>query len=441
MNKSEMPLLKSVVECSEKFEDTVILHINHCMENSFYLNRQLKEMFFDVIFVAVPYNNRIVPETENYTSYYAQKSKEIYTLKRNGKNLEYRNCDFIHAVYGLISLALENEFLKYANQGKKIIIIEDGGYHYNIITKIAERHPIFKTSIVGAVEQTTAGTKNSFKQNNLFYPVLSVARSLYKTQIESYFVAGRVIDELKRMMHNIGRFIDFHSILLIGYGIVGRSIAMNLASSHNDIHVYDTDRDICMTANNDGFSVWKSPFIFCENMIVIGSTGSSSFTSEMLCSFLKGNTKRIYLASASSKQVEFENIFNLLEKCQKIVCEEASTYIFPNGKEIVLFAEGYPLNFYDELTDSLTFDMIDPVFSEILMLVLFLKDKHKTLSNQTFLLGNNHVLNSFVPEKDIICKWLKLNGLNINVETFNLHPLGDKLKKINYERKLYYKEI
>jgi len=437
MIKSEMPLLKSVISSKKKSEDTVILHINHCMENSFYLNRQFKEIFFDVIFVAVPYNNRIVPESEKYTSYYAQKSKETYTLKRNGKDLEYRNCDFSHAVYGLIFLALENELLKYANQDKKIIIIEDGGYHYNIITKIADRHPIFKTSILGAIEQTTAGTKNSFKQISLSYPVLSVARSLYKTQIESYFVAGRVIDELKRMLHDIGKFIDFHSILLIGYGIVGRSIAKKLASSNTDIQVYDTDREICMVANQDGFSVWKIPYVFCENMIVIGSTGSSSFTSEMLSCFLKGSTKRIYLASASSKQVEFQNIFNELEYCEMKVYGATSTYTFPNGKEIVLIAEGYPLNFYDEFTDSLTFDMIDPVFSEILMLALFLKDEHSTLPNHTFLLGDDSELNSFVSEKDLIGKWLKLNGLNFNIETFNIHPLREKLKKIDYEGELY----
>lgn len=433
MTKSRMPLLESIAGKYETAGDTVILHINHCMENSFYFNRQLKEIFHDVIFVAVPYNNKAVPAAENYTSYYAQKLNGEYFFKRNGKDLGSRSCDFIHAVYSLIFSAFENELLQYAKQDKQIIVIEDGGYHYHIMREITEMYPIFRTCITGAVEQTTAGTRNSVRQNGMGYPVLSVARSLYKTQIESYYVAGRIIHELKRMMHEIDEFIDFHSVLLLGYGIIGRSAAMRLKAENTYIYAYDINKNICREVSREGFCIWEKPYIFCENMIVIGAAGVPSFTSEMLDSFLKGGTKRIYLASASSKQVEFSEIFSELEDCEKKVIGSAAFYTFPGGKEIILFANGYPLNFYDKDVDSLTFGMIDPVFSEILMLAHFLKENYKMLRGRTLLLGDEPKLDAFVSEKELIGRWLKLNGLNFKAEDFNLHPLAEELKGISYE--------
>ena len=59
--------------------------------------------------------------------------------------------------------------------------------------------------------------------------------------------------------------------------------------------------------------------------------------------------------------------FDRLADAQKIPLYQADAYRFSCGREVVLLAQGFPLNFYDKSSDSLTYDMIDPVFSEMLL--------------------------------------------------------------------------
>ena len=53
-----MPVLEELIASGGSKEDLVVLHINHCMDNSFYFNRQLEKTGARVIFVAAPYNDR-----------------------------------------------------------------------------------------------------------------------------------------------------------------------------------------------------------------------------------------------------------------------------------------------------------------------------------------------------------------------------------------------
>ncbi|MEG0546542.1 MAG: hypothetical protein RR552_05065 [Oscillospiraceae bacterium] len=430
MNKFSMPLLEKLIADNTKQNDTVVLHINHCMNNSFYFTEQLKKVFHEVVFVAVPYNDKNIQSDAKFTTYHAVHEGKNYILKRNNVMVETKECDFLSATKSLISLALENELLEYVKSGKKLLIIEDGGYHYDMINALIKKHPIFKKAIIGAVEQTTAGTRSSYLQNDLCYPVASVARSYYKVRVEAYFVANRVVDELKRMMHEINEFIDFHSILLIGYGIIGRSIALCLKQQNIKIYVYDTDEAIQNAAIKDGFYSWDGTFE--ENMIVIGNVGQPSFTKEMLNSYLSGSSNRIFLASSSSKQVEFEAVFNKLDKCKKETVQSSECFHFTNGKSVVLLAQGYPLNFYDENADSLTYDMIDPVFSEIFLLAIYLVQNYQTMNNKTYLLGSDENLNNNINENQLLLEWMQKNGLYFNMNTFNVHPEENKLMEITF---------
>ncbi len=428
-----MPLLERYLLSKPKDDDTVILHINHTMDNSFYFSTQLKRVYHDVIFVAVPYSNKQIPENFDCISYHAEIAEdEGYRLCRSGKKLMDFKCDFIHTTQALIGLALENELLAYAEQGKHIIIVEDGGYHYDIIRDCLCRHPCLKKAILGTVEQTTSGTRKSFSGSSELYPVLSVSRSRYKVRFEAYFVANRVIDGLVRLLHEIDEFVDFKSIVLLGYGIIGRSVAIGLSSRNVDIRVSDIDDNISKTAQRDGFAIWNGEFK--ENMLVIGNSGKNSFTSEMLEAFLQSKAKKLILASASSKQTEFNAVFPYLVSCSKQYTAHSTIFQTACGKTIVLLADGYPLNFVDESCDSLTYDMIDPVFTEIYLLVEYLRQNSKTLAKRTYLLGNDAKLDAAIDETMLIRTWSELNGLHIRTPDFNVHPNEKEL--INLEERI-----
>lgn len=435
MNQQSMQLLVSLLQNHDRLQDIVVLHINHCMDNSFYFTEQLLKVFDDAVFIAVPYNDRPIPKKLNYSAYHASTEKNGYVISRDNIKVEYSEGNFLHTVERMIRLVLENEISQWLNNGKRLLIIEDGGYHYQILREWLKIHPEWSDRVIGAVEQTTAGTRAAQLQSakSISYPVISVARSSYKTRIEAYFVAERVVEELQRMLRDINTFISFHGVLLIGYGVIGRSIAGCLDSHQAKISVYDTDQSICETAKQDGISLWNGEF--CENMIVLGNVGQPSFTSQMLSSFLKGKSHRIFLASSSSKQIEFQDIFHLISDAEHIVTEQAEIFRFPNHekKEIVLLAKGFPLNFYNKSGDSLTYSMIDPVFSEMLSGAFILCEMYGKLQNKTYLFGSAPETGGQNEEYKLLSEWMKINGLHIDINEFNRHPNEKLLRNQNDE--------
>lgn len=425
MDGRTMPLLESLLAECERAEDTVVVHINHCMENSFYFTRQLRRVFHEVVLIAVPYNDRGVPETAEYPVYHGARTAGGYRLLRGGVFLEDTAADFPAAVRRLIALALQNDVQPYVAQGKRVLILEDGGYHYPVLEEFL-RQPRWRAAVLGAVEQTTAGTRASCR-DTLAYPVASVARSAYKTRVEAYFVANRVVDELTRMLHALDEFIDFHDVLLLGYGVIGRSVAGSLRPHHVRLFARDTDADVQQTAQAEGCLPWDG--VFREGMLVLGNVGKPSFSADMLCAFLAGPARRIYLASSSSKQEEFKEIFGPLQKARRLRYPQADCYRFPSGKELLLLAEGFPLNFYDRGADSLTYDMIDPVFSEMLLSALYLREHQAQLPSRTYLFGIDEQLGGAPAEQTLLTRWMTLNHLHFDAETFNRHPQEDRLRQ------------
>ncbi|MDC7287505.1 hypothetical protein NXH76_06820 [Blautia schinkii] len=432
MGDRTMPLLEALVSQCEGAEDTVVLHINHCMDNSFYFTEQLKKAFGQVVFVAVPYNDRNVPEMLSYAAYHGKQTERGYMLLKNNCGVEECAGDFLCAVRRMIELALNGEIREQMEQGKSLLIVEDGGYHYPVLEQWLAGNPDLDGCVLGCVEQTTAGLRAS-SEARLLYPMASVARSAYKVRVEAYFVADRVVCELKRMLRRQGSFVDFHQVLLLGYGIIGRSIEACIKSHHVQISVWDRDDEILRVAEDDGHKSWDGEF--SGDMIVLGSSGKASFTQEMLDAFLKSDAGRIYIASASSKQVEFEDIFDRLACAQKVPLYQADAYRFPGGKEVVMLAQGFPLNFYDKSSDSLTYDMIDPVFSEMLLCARMLEKQREQLEKRIYLFGIDAMLGGSRAEKVLLERWMALNHICLDIDTFNRHPQEAHLRKKALERK------
>ncbi|MDC7291704.1 hypothetical protein NXH76_28425 [Blautia schinkii] len=432
MYDATMPLLESLVLQHRCTQDTVILHINHCMDNSFYFTEQLKNAFGQVVFVAVPYNDRGVPAALSYAAYHGKQTAGGYMLMKNNRSIEDCAGDFLCAVRRMIALALNGEIKEQMEQGKNLLIVEDGGYHYPVLEQWLANHPALAGRVLGCVEQTTAGLRAG-GEARLLYPVASVARSAYKVRVEAYFVADRVVGELKRMLRRQGSFVDFHHVLLLGYGIIGRSIAACIKPHHVQISVWDTDAHIRQTAEADGHKLWDGEFT--GDMLVLCSVGKPSFTGEMLDAFLRSPARRIYIASASSKQVEFQDIFGNLAHARRTPLYQADAYRFPGGKEVVMLAQGFPLNFYDKSSDSLTYDMIDPVFSEILLCARTLREQKEWLAKQIYLFGIDEALGGNRAEKVLLERWMTINHIQLDIDTFNRHPQEAHLRKKALEGK------
>lgn len=458
-----MPVLSSVLKTinPRAFSDIVVLHINHCLEDNFTFNQVLLSLVSDLIYVAVPYGGRGMAASLPYTTYHATQENGEYTLWRNQECLNQVCHDFSTAVVSLVSRAFENEILRYIKQGKRLLIIEDGGYHYSVMEGLGDINPELKTNILGAVEQTTSGVVRcaQFLRTHVgSYPVLTVARSLIKMRYEAYFISQRVVEELSLLLQQFNDFLSFRNVLIVGYGIIGRNIAACLRSIDCKVSVIDTDEEICALAAKEGYTTYETPArdFFETTSVVIGATGESSFTYEMLDSFLKGRSSRIYLASASSKRVEFADLIQFMEggdlarnkiveklpglhDIQRIEIERSQiglAYHVTCGslrKSIILVAGGFPVNFYREGTEGLGHSMIDPVYAEMVLLAGRLALRDFQLENRLYLLGGEVIPNLDASEEDLMSVWLKANRLEALApegiwKLFRVHPCEAKLR-------------
>lgn len=446
-----MPLLKKSIEEKKgnQYDDIILLHINHCLDNSFYFNDMLHQLFPELIFVGVPYNHKTVKKAYPYACYYAKYEGEEYELMKNDQSLGDIRGDFLVATLALIEQALLRDIIPRFSEGKKLLIIEDGGYHYDIVGKLSEQYPKLTAHILGVVEQTTSGTKRCLfyeKHHGLQYPCISIARSDMKMNLESVFIGQRVVEELSHFLYTADLFLSFQHILLVGYGIIGRSIANVLNNKRCHIGVYDIDPEILDVAKEDGYQTYPTVTkdMFDTTTILIGSVGIPSFTEEMFLCFLQGKADTLYLASASSKNLEFIYFIEYLKGIQKPIpgltfLEEETTRFYTayhfsyqkQKKTVVLVAEGVPVNFYREDVISLTYSMIDIVFTEMFEMAMICC-KEKTLPNQLLLLGRAKELVHTISEEELIKSWFEQNQFYYqqNLKQFlNVHPLAERLRE------------
>lgn len=413
-------------------ENIVILHINHCMENSFEFCRVLSTVFETVIFVGAPYNNLMPPIEDSFIGYAAIDSKDRKTsdIYRNGVICDTYGGGFIELVHKMIEQAVINDIIPLLEKGKRLLVIEDGGYHYKVFREFSKQYPILISSMLGAVEQTTSGTLRGYRlarELGYYYPHTSVARSDIKMNIESRFIAERVVEELSRFLYGINAFLEFHEILLVGYGVIGRAIAQLLKGRAVDLCVYDTNPTIMNVAADDGLmTVTASDYGgFPTDTVLIGNTGVASVDEHMLSCFFAGNGKKLYLVSSSSQDIEFQTFLEMTEGKRPFPDNSVLKAIYTSTgvdeyvfscvnnegskmeKSVFVIAKGRPVNFFRTNAISLTNCMIDLIFAQMILLSSWLC-YHPDAEKRLYMLGTDMILEEKCSEEELLNKWLSL---------------------------------
>lgn len=433
--------------------DVVILHINHSMDNTYYFNEVLNQVFAKLVFIALPYNHRQPPDGLSYPFYFettgelAVFKKAETVIKKNHETAGAGGGDFSQTLRLMVEHAIRTELAPEVYKGKKLLIIEDGGI-YAEAAGIKNQFPMVEQAILGIVEQTTLGTRRCMDSKGIFryaFPCASVAKSDVKMYFESIFIGQRIVEELSALLREEDAFFSFYHVLLCGYGIIGRSVANALSGRKCEITVVDRDPDILALARQEGYPAYQDadPSLFSRDTIWIGCVGMAVFGQEWLMAFLEGQGETLFLASGSSRNVEFESFLRLVKERKPAInglvlkqVEQGNgsrRYLFDycgKLKKIILLAEGRPVNFYTETDTSLTFQVIDLVFAEMLELALYLCS-HRNLPARLYLLGASPELEEAFSEEELLKDWCIQKRLAVKngiIEYLNGHPLGARLR-------------
>lgn len=305
-----------------KFDNVLLIASQHILESQrimfeYFIKQGLKVENIFLIGKCYSTNHGVLKRFKEMGIYVSPKSESF------DQNLSF---DEQFEDYTKELLEYINKKVKLANYDK-IIILEDGGSllsHANRILKNVD-------NLIG-IEQTSAGYER-LKNVKLGFPVINVARSYTKLNIESPIIAKTCVERLNKTLTKLE--LKPKNVLIIGSGAIGNAIHEKLEGSFT-VKRYDLDNSLSDYGNES----LKS--ILGEFDMVIGSTGKEIIDTS-LYKYLKKDT---ILVSISSSDREFSavNLRKTLDK--KIACHDnlkINGWYLLNG--------GFPINF-DGAEDS-----------------------------------------------------------------------------------------
>jgi adenosylhomocysteinase len=213
------------------------------------------------------------------------------------------------------------------------------------IAKRLARDPKFysrvKANIKGVTEETTTGVKRLYRmhqEGRLGFPAINVNDSVTKSKFDNlYGCRESLVDGIKRATDVM---VAGKVALVCGYGDVGKGSAQALRSLSAQVWIAEIDPICALQAAMEGYRVVTTDYAADKVDIVVTATGNIDVLTYAHMERMKNNTIVCNIGHfdneidvASLKQCKWENIK-----------PQVDHIIFPDGKRIILLAEGRLVN-------------------------------------------------------------------------------------------------
>ena len=235
-------------------------------------------------------------------------------------------------------------------QYKKLLIIDDGGDVWQSIPW----NRLEGVSIT-AVEQTQRGIARTTDSSMMFPPIVSVASSGIKKNVEAEFIGISIVKKLA----DIGSLGIAKRVGIVGMGSIGIAVEKALREMGISPFFYDPkyhSRSSDSPRKRDSLDV-----LLDECDLIIGTTGTDALKG---LPFERVTSGKKVLASASSADLEFSSLLKLAP----MRSDPFETVLVPVHDQLTIeiLNGGYPINF-DRVKDSTPDD--DIVLTRCLMYI------------------------------------------------------------------------
>ncbi len=218
------------------------------------------------------------------------------------------------------------------------MILDDGG---DLTQVLHDKYPELMKNIKGLSEETTTGVKRLYdmmKDGSLGCPAINVNDSVTKSKFDNlYGCRESLVDAIKRATDVM---IAGKVAVVCGYGDVGKGSAQSLRGLGATVWVTEIDPICALQAAMEGYRVVELDEVIDKVDIVVTATGNYHIVSgpqmermrdqAIVCNIGHFDNE---IDVAYLKQYEWENIK-----------PQVDHVIFPDGKRIILLAEGRLVN-------------------------------------------------------------------------------------------------
>ena len=221
---------------------------------------------------------------------------------------------------------------------KPNILLDDGG---DLTSMIHKEYPHLINDIKGVSEETTTGVLRLYdmaKEGSLKMPAINVNDSVTKSKFDNlYGCKESLVDGIKRATDTM---IAGKHCIVCGYGDVGKGSAESLRALGAKVMITEIDPICALQACMEGYDVVTLEDKVAEIDIFVTATGNFNVINHDHMKAMKSGAIVCNIGHfdneidvASLKDYQWENI--------KPQVDEIS---FPDGKKIVLLAEGRLIN-------------------------------------------------------------------------------------------------
>lgn len=347
--------------------------------NQYVNNPQTKERFSNCRFILLQH---ILSDTEELIKLISETGADIFAILAKPFSIDNNVLERLHSKYRIIRESYDtfdntpflenllNEAVEKSNEDEKdIVILEVGGYFSKTLTKLNSDQLKY---IKGVVEVTTFGHNKYIEHaSKIKIPIYSVARSPIKT-IEATYVGRAAVTAIDQVLREIGVSVAGRQALVIGFGMIGRSVADALKAHNLLVSVYDKKGFGQLNAYTQGYFI-NNKFDLLKNADIIFSS-----TAERALSYedIENCKNNVILASVGSRGNEFD-MEGLKHNAIEIIpiSDNIQKYVLSKQKNIFVVREGTAVNF---IIKSCPDEIVDLIHAEVLICTnLLLNEKRE----------------------------------------------------------------
>jgi adenosylhomocysteinase len=249
-----------------------------------------------------------------------------------------KNGVHVHGIHG----ANQDEFESYIHsivEKKPHAVVDDGGD----LCEYLHQFPEYGMNLKGICEETTSGVdrlKKKYNDHQLRYPAVAINDAKSKYLFDNRYGTGQ--STWTAIMHLTNMTVTGKTIVSIGYGWVGKGVAMRAAGLGGDVIVVEKDPWKALEARMDGFRVMPLDKACPEGDFFITSTGAQNVIGKDHFQLIKNGA---FLANAGhfGYEIDVEALQNMA-KAVKNVREEIDEIDIAENKKLFLLASGGIIN-------------------------------------------------------------------------------------------------
>ncbi len=218
------------------------------------------------------------------------------------------------------------------------MILDDG---HDLTGYIHDRHPDLIPGIKGVTEETTTGIHKLLERiaaGTLLMPAINVNDSVTKSKFDNlYGCRESLVDAIKRATDVM---IAGKVAVVAGYGDVGKGSAQALRALSAQVWVTEVDPICALQAAMEGFRVVTMDYAADKCDIFVTATGNVDVITRAHMDRMKNNA---IVCNIGHFDTEID-VAGIKDCAWENIKPQVDHVIFPDGKRIILLAEGRLVN-------------------------------------------------------------------------------------------------